>query len=196
VDKAAVRTALQDRPPATPDESAAVTAHLQRWLEAQPPSRVLVYLPMPGEVDVTQAVDERHRWFVTRTPGGRRPLTVHPFEAPREIHRFGYEQPVADSERVEPSSLDIVLTPSLSFGRDGSRIGWGMGYYDGLFAAAGPGVTAVGITLDRLLVDSLPTEPHDRWMDWLATDSGVERVVVCPPRDRAERGSAGGTGPA
>lgn len=160
----------------TAGESAAVVEHLRLWMDERSPSRVLVYLPMSGEVDVTSVVDERHRWFVTRTPGGSRPLTVHPYEAPRETHRFGYEQPVAEAPRVEPSSLDVVLTPALSFGRDGSRLGWGMGYYDGLFATAGPEVIAVGITLDRLLVDGLPTEPHDRWMDWLATDSGVRRV--------------------
>ena len=165
MDKAAIRTALQGRPPVTAEESERVAEHLREWLAAQPPSSVLVYLPMPGEVDVTPVVDERHRWFVTRTPGGRRPLTVHPFAAPREIHRFGYEQPVAEAPTVEPSALDIVLTPSLAFGRDGSRIGWGMGYYDGLFGSAGEAVVAVGITLDRLLVDSLPTEAHDRWMD-------------------------------
>ena len=154
-----------------------MTTHLRRWLSERDPSRVLVYLPMAGEVDVTGVVDARHRWFVTRTPGGRQPLTVHSWESPREIHRFGYEQPVGEAESVDPATLDIVLTPSLSFAKDGNRIGWGMGYYDGLFAAA-PDVTAVGITLDRLLVDAVPTEEHDRRMDWLATDSGVRRITA------------------
>ena len=174
-DKAAIRSALQQRPPVTTEESAKVAEHLRTWLADRPPSRVLVYLPMPGEVDVTGVIDGRHRWFVTRTPGGDMPLTVHPIEAPREIHRFGYEQPVADAESIDPADLDVVLTPSLSFARDGNRIGWGKGYYDRLFAAAS-GVTAVGITLDRLLVDDLPVEPHDRRMDWLATDSGVRPI--------------------
>jgi 5-formyltetrahydrofolate cyclo-ligase len=178
--KSEVREALRDRPPVTDHESRAVTRHLGVWLDEQPPSRVLIYLPMPGEVDVTGVVGDRHEWFVTRTPGGRQPLTVHSFHAPREIHRFGYEQPAAGTDEVAPTRLDIVLTPSLSFDRDGNRIGWGMGYYDGLFASA-PNVTAVGITIDRLLVDSVPTEPHDRRMDWLATDSGVHRIG--PVRD-------------
>ncbi|MFP5332726.1 MAG: 5-formyltetrahydrofolate cyclo-ligase [Acidimicrobiia bacterium] len=174
MDKASVRAALRNRPPVTSDESAAVTHHLRLWLADQPPSKVLIFLPMPGEVDVTGVVDERHDWYTTRTPGGRNPLTVHPYDAPRETHRFGYEHPVAHAPRLEPSELDIVLTPSLSFARTGDRIGWGMGYYDGLFAAAGD-VIAVGITLERLLVDDLPTECHDRRMDWLATDRGVYR---------------------
>lgn len=175
MDKAAVRRALQNRPPVTPAESARVVRHLRPWLAERDPSRVLVYLPMAGETDVTGVVDDRHHWYVTRTPGRGAPLTVHPFDAPREIHRLGYEQPVADSETIEPAELDVVLTPSLSFARDGSRIGWGMGYYDRLFASA-PDVVAVGITLERLVVDFLPTEEHDRRMDWLATDSGVRPV--------------------
>ncbi len=152
-----------------------MTTQLRRWL-ADRPGNVLIYLPMPGELDVTGVVDERHRWFVTRTPPDDLPLTVHPIEAPREVHRLGYDQPVADSETLDPGSLDIVLTPSLSLARDGTRLGWGKGYYDRLFAAATSAV-AVGVTLERLLVDSLPTEIHDRRMDWLATERGVGSVT-------------------
>lgn len=174
MNKSATRAALRDRPPVTAEESADVTRHLKRWLVDQPPSKILIYLPMPGEVDITEVVDDRHNWYTTRTPGGRHPLTVHPYDAPRETHRFGYEHPVADARQLDPQQLDVVLTPSLSFARNGDRLGWGMGYYDGLFATAGD-VIAVGITLERLLVDELPTEAHDRRMDWLATDSGVYR---------------------
>lgn len=174
MDKAATRAALRDRPPVTAQESEPVASHLRRWLADLPSSRILIYLPMPGEVDITGVVDDRHDWFTTRTPGGRHPLTVHAYDAARETHRLGYEHPVADAERLDPSDLDIVLTPSLSFARTGDRLGWGMGYYDGLFAEAGD-VIAVGITIERLLVDELPTESHDRRMDWLATDRGVYR---------------------
>lgn len=176
MDKTTTRRVLRDRPPVTSAESARVTRHLRRWLAERPPSNVLVYLPMPGEVDITGVVDDRHRWFVTRTPGGDRPLTVHSFDAPREVHRLGYEQPTEEAERLDLSELDIVLTPSLSFAVDGNRIGWGKGYYDRLFASATRSV-AVGVTIERLLVERLPTEPHDRRMDWLATDIGVRRVV-------------------
>ena len=175
MDKPEARRALRSRPPVTPEESSRVAAHLQVWLDERAPSRVLIFLPMTGEVDVTSVIDERHEWFTTRTPGGGAPLTVHSIHAPRERHRLGYEQPVADADPIDPASLDIILTPSLSFAKDGRRLGWGMGYYDRLYASA-PDVTGVGIALDRLLVDDLPTEDHDRRMDWLATDSGVRQV--------------------
>lgn len=174
-DKAVLRRRLRGRPPVSQEESAAVTKQLRRWL-ADRPGNVLIYLPMRGELDVTGVVDERHRWFVTRTPPGDLPLTVHSIDAPREVHRLGYEQPAADSDMLDPDSLDIVLTPSLSFARDGNRIGWGKGYYDRLFASATRAV-AVGVTLERLLVESLPTELHDRRMDWLATERGVRPVT-------------------
>ena len=152
-----------------------MTTQLHRWLLDRP-GNVLIYLPMPGELDVTGVMDEHHQWFVTRTPPDDLPLTVHSIDAPREVHRLGYDQPIADSDMLDPGSLDIVLTPSLSLARDGTRIGWGKGYYDRLFASATTAV-AVGVTLERLLVDSLPTEPHDRRMDWLATEAGVRPVT-------------------
>lgn len=173
MDKGEWRRRLRTRKPVTRAESAAVTAAVAGWLASRSASSVLVYLPMVGEVDVTGAVDDRHRWFVTRTPPKDLRLTVHPWESPRERHRFGYEQPVEGSPVLDPAELDVVLTPGLGFDRTGTRLGWGKGYYDRLFADAG-GVIAVGITIDRLVVgELLPVERHDRRMDLLATESGV-----------------------
>lgn len=149
---------------------------VRAWLADLPSTGVLVYLPMPGEVDVTAAVDGRHRWYVTRTPAAGAPLTIHPFDAEREMHPFGYAQPVGTAPVVDPPDVGVVLTPGLAFDRAGMRLGWGKGYYDRLFALM-PSVVAVGITLDRLVVDeALPAEPHDRRMDALATESGVRPV--------------------
>ncbi|MGI9586525.1 MAG: 5-formyltetrahydrofolate cyclo-ligase, partial [Acidimicrobiia bacterium] len=72
--------------------------------------------------------------------------------------------------------LDVILVPGLVFGRDGSRIGRGAGMYDRFLADAPRGVVRIGIGSDNTLVDSVPMEPHDQPMHWVATESGIHRV--------------------
>ena len=83
----------------TAAESDSVVEGLALWLATQPSSGVLVYSSMPAEIPVERVVDRfvaRHRFYLTRTPPTG-PLTVHHFSTPREVHRFGYLQPVAQS---------------------------------------------------------------------------------------------------
>lgn len=115
-----------------------------------------------------------HRLYTTRTPA-RGPLTVHPLDAPRERHRYGFEQPVESSAEADLSDIGIVLVPGLAFDREGRRLGRGKGYYDRLLAQL-PGRALVAITLERLLVKRVPTEPHDLPMTHLATEWGVTPV--------------------
>ena len=118
---------------------------------------MLTYLTMPSEVDPAPAVTARPdlRWLVTRTPrqGG---LTVHPYEAPREVHPLGYEQPVADAPVVAPTDVDVVICPGLMFDVAGGRLGRGAGYYDGLLAQVRPDTVKVGLTVERHVVPEVP----------------------------------------
>ena len=62
------------------------------------------------------------------------------------------------------------------FGRDGSRLGNGMGYYDRLLAACRDDVVRVAVTRSDLVVASVPVDEHDVAMTHLATELGVTIV--------------------
>lgn len=165
-------------PPAGEAESAAVVAHLAPWLLTRAPASVLTYLPLAGEVSLV-ALAERVpavRWLVTRTPR-EGPLTVHPLSAQREVHPYGFEQPRADAEAVDPAEVEVVLVPGLAFDRSGHRLGRGAGYYDELLARL-PAAAKVGVTLTARVVAALPHEPHDVAMDVLATEEGCAAVMA------------------
>lgn len=161
-----------------------IAAVLGAWLDAQPPTTVLLYRAMAGEIGLDRLAeaagsDGRHRWATTRTPPAG-PLTLHPWDSPLERHRFGYDQPVADASVVEDSSIGIVVVPGLVFDRAGRRIGYGKGYYDRLLARLGTvpdAVLAVGVAPTASVVDRLPVEAHDRTMTLLATESGMTPVT-------------------
>ncbi len=158
-------------------ESASVVASLESW----PPlhGTVLSYLSMADEVAVGPLHSlGRCRIAITRTPANGS-LSVHEYQPERlESHRLGFEQPTEDTPQVELDDIDVVLVPGLAFDRRGNRLGWGKGYYDELLARLPAGVIRVGVTVEELLVDALPTEDHDQRVAWVATESGVHRTGV------------------
>lgn len=157
---------------------------LVRWLRLQPPTTVLVYVSMPGEIPAEMVVpdcSDVHSFATTRTPE-RGPLTIHDFVGPRERHRLGYEQPFSDAAVVESASVGIVLVPGLVFSLAGDRLGWGKGYYDQLLASLGG--TFVGVTLERRVVPDVPAESHDVAMDMLVTEARMSSAVQEPVADQ------------
>lgn len=159
--------------------SEAVTDWIAAWLSHPevPAGTVALYLPLPDEVDVTPLIDRTDRpCAVTRTPS-RGPLTLHPADSPLERHRYGFEQPVADSLRIPAERVGLVLVPGLAFDLRGERLGRGGGYYDRFLPTLRRGALRVGVIPDSLVVGALPTEPHDVAMTHLATESGVRNLA-------------------
>lgn len=173
------RWARRMRRPGIPEDQAGATVDgIAEWLAGTdlPAGSVVIYLPLPDEIDVTPVLDRVSRTFaVTRTPP-RGPLTLHPVEAPRERHRYGFEQPVATAPLVDPSTVAVVLAPGLAFGPEGERLGRGGGYYDRFLPTVPDGAARVGVTVSALVADGLPTDSFDVPMTHLATEAGVRAV--------------------
>ncbi len=89
----------------------------------------------------------------------------------------GIPCPPADAAVADPSSLDLVLAPGLAFDAAGARLGQGGGDYDRLLAALPARVATVGWCHGFQVAASVPTEPHDRPVGWLATPSGLRRAT-------------------
>ena len=71
----------------------------------------------------------------------------------------GIPEPIAD-EPVANDPTALVLMPGFAFTKDGSRIGYGGGYYD-KFLAAEPGHPTVALCYDFQIVEELPLEEFD-----------------------------------
>ena len=170
------------RPGVSAADSQAVTAGIIAWLAGAdtPGGVVVLYLPLPDEADVTPVMDCADRAFaVTRTPS-KGSLTLHPADVPRERHRYGFEQPVAESPSVDPRDVVVVLVPGLVFDLRGGRLGRGGGYYDRFLPTLPPDAARVGVVPERLVVKAVPTDPHDIPMTHLATEHGVRAMATEP----------------
>lgn len=88
---------------------------------------------------------------------------------------YGIPEPPADAPVAEPTDRTLCILPGLAFSPNGSRIGYGKGYYD-RFLATFPG-TAVGALYEEMLTASIPTEPHDLPAAYLFTERGIIRCA-------------------
>ena len=87
--------------------------------------------------------------------------------------RFGILEPPEDW--LEPAP-DLCLLPCLAVTMAGSRLGHGGGYYD-RYLARHPAVRPVALAFDNQILDSLPTESHDRAMDLVVTPTQTFRCL-------------------
>lgn len=153
---------------------------LDRFLTDAVPAdlRIVAYQAMGEEIDLSRLVDghpePERRFALTRTPTNGLALTVHPWGCPQERHRYGYDQPRADSPLVADGAIGAVLVPALAFDRTGARLGRGKGYYDRFLSRLAPWCLRIGITGDYV-VERLPVGHHDVVMTHLAFS---DRVVA------------------
>jgi 5-formyltetrahydrofolate cyclo-ligase len=136
---------------------------------------ILSYLAFNLEIDLSILhQDTSKTFYVTRTWGKREGLSIHKLDPEKlELHPFGYLQPSAQAERIDPHSLDLVLVPGLCFDKSGTRLGYGMGFYDRLLAEFPTNTPFIGITTTALIVEKLPRESFDVGMTHLATEEGL-----------------------
>ncbi|MDQ0316986.1 5-formyltetrahydrofolate cyclo-ligase [Amorphus orientalis] len=93
--------------------------------------------------------------------------------------RFGTFEPGEEAPECDPM---ILLVPLVAFDREGARLGYGKGHYDGAIArlsAIGP-LTTVGVAFATQEVDIVPMEPHDRHLDAVLTEAGLLRFDTEP----------------
>ncbi len=144
-----------------------VVEALLPWLRERGFQDILLYHPLPLELDLTPLL-ERYpaRYYLPKVAGEG--LSVHPF-GPLVPGPFGLMEPATSA--VEPEVLDLVLVPGLAFDLEGFRLGRGRGFYDRFLASVA--AKTVGVAPEALLLPRLPRDPWDVPVAYLATERGV-----------------------
>ena len=86
--------------------------------------------------------------------------------------RFGLLEPLADSAVLLPEKIALCVTPCLCAAPDGTRLGYGGGYYDRFLPQAENAVYAA-LCRAALLSPALPHEAHDVPMHCVVTEQGI-----------------------
>lgn len=92
----------------------------------------------------------------------------------------GILEPKESAEKAVPDEKTLFIVPALAFGKNGSRLGHGKGYYD-RFLSASKGET-VGLCFGSLLFEALPEDGFDRRVSFVITENETIRTALSVPQ--------------
>lgn len=92
--------------------------------------------------------------------------------SPERMQRgaFGILEPSADAVLCPTAEIELMIVPGTAFTREGARLGRGGGFYDRFMAQPDFRAHTIGVCFSTRIVDSLPVESHDRFMDCVISD--------------------------
>jgi 5-formyltetrahydrofolate cyclo-ligase len=148
--------------------------------ELQGAATILAYAALPNELDPMPAIWRlRKRGVRIAYPRIEAPgvLGMHYVDHEMELvpGPFGLAQPGEHAPRVRHELIDAVIIPGVAFDEQGTRLGYGGGYYDRLLPMMRPGCVRIGIAFDEQILAHIPAEEHDECVDVLVTPARIIR---------------------
>ena len=181
--KRALRAELRERrrnmtAPEREHATETISAHLRDLVTAYDARTIAAYLSANDEPNIRPFLNwaQEHGirvLFPVSRDDGLLDWTIGDGETEQE-GLFGMPEPVG--ELLSPSALDdvdLIIVPAASVDRTGMRMGWGRGYFDRTLGSMEKSPPVYAVIFDRELVDSVPTEVHDRGVDGVVTPSAI-----------------------
>jgi 5-formyltetrahydrofolate cyclo-ligase len=155
-----------------------LTAHLRDLVTALDARSIAAYLPANEEPNIRPFLNWAQEQgirvlFPISRDDGLLDWTVGDGETEHE-GLFG--MPEAVGELLSPiaiNDVDLIIVPAASVDRTGMRMGWGRGYFDRTLGSMEKCPPVYAVIFDRELVDTVPTEVHDRGVDGVVTPSAI-----------------------
>jgi 5-formyltetrahydrofolate cyclo-ligase len=150
--------------------------NLVLWLADNAFKKIAAYIALPDEpctdllLDVCEEVGIQV--LVPRIAGDHLEWAMFNWDDLEE-GEFGVLEPTGPSE---PLQVDAIIVPALAAAEDGTRLGRGKGYYDRALASLPASVPVVALVHEEELFNELPSEPHDRKVNWVSTCLGLHEV--------------------
>lgn len=139
------------------------------------PYHVSVFLPIGSEIDTLPTMrtlaDLGHVTALPVVTRKNQPLIFRKWFVGEKLvpGSFGTSEPLSSEPEIIP---EVLLVPLLTFDSEGYRLGYGGGFYDRTIEKleqVAP-ITTVGVAFSGQQVDTVPRGPHDRALQWIATE--------------------------
>ena len=178
-----VRLAVEGMALGQPDEDSSAACRLilksTVWQRA---SRVMLYVPMRGELNVNSLIENGLKDDkLIALP--RFSVSKNAYEACGIDNlsdlvpgKFGVLEPPPDCQTMDTKQLDLAIVPGVAFAGLGGRLGRGGGFFDRLLTDIP--AKKCGVCFEQQVYPDLPVERHDVKMDMIATPSGW---LIPPP---------------
>jgi len=178
-----VRLAVEGMALGQPDEDSSAACRLilksTVWQRA---SRVMLYVPMRGELNVNSLIENGLKDDkLIALP--RFSVSKNAYEACGIDNlsdlvpgKFGVLEPPPDCQTMDTKQLDLAIVPGVAFAGLGGRLGRGGGFFDRLLTDIP--AKKCGVCFEQQVYPDVPVERHDVKMDMIATPSGW---LIPPP---------------
>lgn len=141
---------------------------------------VSCYLSAPNEPDTRPflnwalANDIRVLFPVTREDGLLDWTVGSPDGEVERQGMFGMPEPVGEAlGPIAINDVDLILVPAAAISPDGTRLGWGRGYYDKTLGSMEKCPPVYAVVYDHEVLDSIPRELHDQPVNGVVTPSRI-----------------------
>ena len=178
-----VRLATEGMALGQPDEDSSAACRLilksTVWQRA---SRVMLYVPMRGELNVNSLIENGlkddklialPRFSVSKIAYEACGIDNLSDLVPG---KFGVLEPPPDCQTMDTKQLDLAIVPGVAFAGLGGRLGRGGGFFDRLLTDIP--AKKCGVCFEQQVYPDVPVERHDVKMDMIATPSGW---LIPPP---------------
>ncbi len=163
-------------------EASRLSELLQRRVTEAGATRVTAFLSTPDEPDLTPFL----AWALSAgvgvllpvsMPGHTLAWTQHS-ELPPATGRHGIREPVGRRlPATAAATAELMFIPACAVDGSGTRLGWGLGYYDRLLAELDPRPPVYAVVFADEIYATLPRDPHDVPVDGAVTPRGLHRFT-------------------
>lgn len=137
--------------------------HHPRIVNAQ---TILLYHALPDEVSTLSLLNTwQNKTLLLPRVIDNEQMEVRRYTRPEDLQQgaFGIMEPCGKLF-TDYVSIDVAIIPGMAFDAKGHRLGRGKGYYD-RFLSLAPAIYKIGICFPFQLVDNVPVNENDVWMD-------------------------------
>lgn len=163
------------------DASNAAAGHFFQGVALAPGEIVAAYWPIRDELDVrpvlTRLVDSGQPVCLPVVLGDGMPLELRLWEQGAPLYPSGFGT-LAPDELAPHAEPDVILMPLLGFDKQGTRLGYGGGYYDRTLMGLNKRPKLIGFAFAVQQFEYIPREAHDVPLDAVVTEKGITHFAA------------------
>lgn len=156
--------------------SAAVCGRLLDHPTVRTSEMILLYHPLPDELDTTYLIEELYKsgkTILLPKVISDTEITLHTYEGSNSMQpgAFGISEPTTPALPLDNLSTIknlIGIIPGMAFDKSGNRLGRGKGYYDRLLSQL-PNIYKIGVCFPFQLLPSILCDENDIKMNEIIT---------------------------
>lgn len=144
---------------------------------------ILAYMALSDEVNLMPVIQNalfcKKQVYLPKVDPSSPKMEFYRFSGTTMEGAFGILEP----NDTEPFQYDsdiqtLVLVPGRGFTVSGARLGRGKAYYDTYFASLAKKMTLAGVCFNIQLLEQLPVEEHDVFMNLVITENKIINTEI------------------